>query len=124
MSTVERFIGCVNWFDSKKGYGFISVKTPDTDNTNKDIFVHFTSLNVDNNYKKIYPGEYVEFNIEEKENGLCCTNVSGIYRGKLLIDNENHKYKIYPKVQRDDSPDADGVNDDEVNAVADEDSSA
>ena len=112
MSNIEKFIGCVNWFDSKKGYGFISVKTPNTDNTDKDIFVHFTSLNVDNNYKKIYPGEYVEFNIEEKENGLCCTNVSGIYGGKLLIDNENHKYKIYPKVNRDDRPD-DNV-DDEV----------
>lgn len=117
MSSVERFIGCVNWFDSKKGYGFISVKTPNTDNTDKDIFVHFTSLNVENNYKKIYPGEYVEFNIEEKENGLCCTNVSGIYGGTLLIDNENHKYKIYPKIRRD-------VDTDLADDVVDEDSSA
>ena len=43
----ERIIGNVNWFDSKKGYGFVKVLTPDLDNTGNDIFLHFTSMPLD-----------------------------------------------------------------------------
>ena len=97
MSVSDRIIGCVNWFDSKKGYGFINVLTPDNENTGKDIFVHYTSINVVSNYKKLYPGEYTEFCIENRDNRLCCVDVTGIYRCSLLIDNETHRYKVYPK---------------------------
>ena len=120
MSNTVRMIGNVNWFDSKKGYGFINVVTPDNDNSGKDIFVHFTSINVESTYKKLYPGEYVEFTIDERDNRLCCTNVTGPFGGPLLIDNENHRYKVYPKVNRD-QVDDDGV---DVEAEADADADA
>lgn len=97
MSDSNRIIGRVNWFDSKKGYGFISVATPDNDNTGKDIFVHYSSIDVESNYKKLYPGEFAEFCIENRDNRLCCVNVTGLYGLPLLIDNEIHRYKVYPK---------------------------
>ena len=92
-----RLIGRVNWFDSKKGYGFITVMTKDHNNTGNDIFIHFTSINVESNYKKVFPGEYVEFELENREDRLCCVNVTGPMGGPLLVDNVNHRYKVFPK---------------------------
>jgi len=120
----ERTIGNVNWFDSKKGFGFITVVTPDNEHTGKDVFVHFSNIDVKNdNYKRLYPGEYVEFVVKETsdERGPGCFEVTGLYGGKLLTDNEDHRYKIYPKNRQgqsvtndddaDDADDADDVDD-------------
>ena len=35
-------IGKVIWFDHKKGYGFIHIIS-DTENSNKDVFCHYSS---------------------------------------------------------------------------------
>ena len=56
-------VGNVKWFNSIKGFGFITVITPDDEKVGTDIFVHFSNINVrDNNYKRLFPGEYVSFN--------------------------------------------------------------
>ena len=104
----NRVMGSVNWFDSKKGFGFITVVTPDTENTGKDIFVHFSNVSAqENNYKRLYPGEYVEFEIRETSDkrGPSCFEVTGPFGGRLLTDNENHRYKVYPKQVRNNSND-------------------
>ena len=44
------YLEVVNWFNRKKGYGFITVVTPDNELTNEDIFTHYTSIKT-NNYK-------------------------------------------------------------------------
>ena len=47
-------VGNVKWFNSKKGFGFITVITPDDEQVGTDIFVHFSNINVrDNNYKRV-----------------------------------------------------------------------
>ena len=95
-----RVIGTVNWFDSKKWFGFITVVTPEIKNTGKDIFVHFSNVNSkEDNYKRLYPGEYVEFEIRDTSDnrGPGCFEVTGPYGGNLLTDNERHRYKVYPK---------------------------
>ena len=47
--------GCVKWFNSKKGYGFVTVITPDSELVGTDIFAHFSNVNVvDNNYKRLF----------------------------------------------------------------------
>tara|TARA_Y100000389_G_scaffold58726_1_gene54705 strand:+ start:72 stop:416 length:345 start_codon:yes stop_codon:yes gene_type:complete len=91
-----RLIGRVNWFDSKKGYGFITVMTKEQENTDKDIFIHYTSI-IESSYKKVFPGEYVEFELENRGDRICCVNVTGPMGGPLLIENENHRYKVLPK---------------------------
>lgn len=48
--------GIVKWFNAQKGYGFI------TDESGKDIFVHYSGLEMDG-FKTITEGQEVEFAI-------------------------------------------------------------
>lgn len=54
--------GTVKWFNAKKGYGFIS------DEEGKDIFVHFSALEMPG-FKVLEEGEKVEFEVIEGEKG-------------------------------------------------------
>jgi CspA family cold shock protein len=54
--------GTVKWFNSKKGYGFI---TPD--DGSPDVFVHYTAIEGgENDFKIIYEGDIVEYEITHK----------------------------------------------------------
>lgn len=79
--------GCVKWFNSTRGYGFIT-NINENGNSN-DLFVHHTNLNTGENlYKTLTQGEYVEY-IEKIENGkYYATEVTGIFGGKLLCENK------------------------------------
>ena len=48
--------GKVKWFDSKKGYGFI------TGENGKEIFVHFSGI-VTDGFKSLNEGQAVEFDV-------------------------------------------------------------
>lgn len=60
--------GVVKWFDSKKGFGFISVDGGD------DVFVHFTAIQGEG-YKTLDEGQQVEFEIEDGPKGPQASNV-------------------------------------------------
>ena len=61
--------GTVKWFNSEKGYGFIS--QPD----GEDLFVHFSEIKMDG-YKTLDEGQAVSFDITEGQNGkLQASNV-------------------------------------------------
>jgi cold shock CspA family protein len=92
-------VGSVKFFDTKKGWGFITVLTQGVEHSNTDMFVHFSNLNVsDNAYKRLYPGEYVSLSIGKNDRGQdTCIDVSGIMGGPLLTDHPEHRYKIFPK---------------------------
>lgn len=52
--------GTVKWFNSEKGYGFIS-----NDNGSGDVFVHFSAIVTNTNeYKNLNEGQKVTFDIE------------------------------------------------------------
>ena len=61
--------GTVKWFDSKKGYGFI---TPS--NGDKDLFVHHTSLQMEG-YKTLNEAQTVEYEVGTSDRGDVATNV-------------------------------------------------
>ena len=61
--------GTVKWFNNQKGYGFIC------DEEGKDIFVHFSGLNMEG-YKTLAEGENVEFDVVEGEKGPQAVNVT------------------------------------------------
>lgn len=82
-------IGCIKWFDTKKGFGFL------TDvNTKKDVFVHFSSIKTDEDdiYKILYEGEYVSFEetLDDKKRTVT-SSVTGVNGGKLLCENDYFK---------------------------------
>lgn len=60
--------GTVKWFNAKKGFGFIS------DETGKDVFVHFSALHMDG-FKVLDEGEEVEFDVVNGEKGPQAANV-------------------------------------------------
>ena len=61
--------GTVKWFDSKKGYGFI---TPE--NGGNDLFVHHTSLQMEG-YKTLNEAQTVEYEVGTSDRGDVATNV-------------------------------------------------
>lgn len=60
--------GTVKWFNSEKGYGFIS------QSEGADVFVHFSAIQM-NGYRSLEEGQQVEFEIQEGNKGLQAANV-------------------------------------------------
>jgi CspA family cold shock protein len=61
--------GKVKWFNSKKGYGFIT-----EDGTEKDIFLHVSALE-ESKLKTLKENQELEFEIKEEKDKLQATNL-------------------------------------------------
>ena len=62
--------GTVKWFNSAKGYGFI---TPD--DGSKDVFVHYSAID-GQGYKQLQEGDKVQFEVERTTKGLAAARVT------------------------------------------------
>jgi len=87
-TATDRILGRVKWFNNKAGYGFITI----TDGTRSgtDIFIHHSAISVLNQqYKYLVQGEYVEFSLVSTQGGVHefnAANVSGVKGGKLMCE--------------------------------------
>ena len=63
--------GTVKWFNSSKGYGFITRDEGD------DVFVHYNAIEGDG-YKSLEEGDKVQFEIGESPKGLQATKVTKV----------------------------------------------
>lgn len=61
--------GKVKWFNSSKGYGFITRNDGEA-----DVFVHFSSIAGDG-YKSLEEGNEVEFEVTQGQKGPQASNV-------------------------------------------------
>lgn len=61
--------GTVKWFDSAKGFGFIS------SDEGKDVFVHFSAI-ASNGFKTLEEGQKVTFDVVEGTRGPQAANVT------------------------------------------------
>ena len=64
--------GTVKFFNEKKGYGFI------TKEDGNDVFVHFTSIESDDDFKTLKEGQAVEFDIESDDRGDKAVKVTAV----------------------------------------------
>jgi len=62
--------GTVKWFNSSKGFGFIS-----PDDGDDDLFVHHSEIKT-NGYASLDEGQKVEFEVGQGKKGPCATNVT------------------------------------------------
>ncbi len=61
--------GTVKWFNSEKGYGFISRNSGD------DVFVHHSAIQ-GGGFKSLNEGDNVEFEVAKGPKGLQAQNVT------------------------------------------------
>ena len=61
--------GKIKWFNSKKGYGFIT-----EDETNKDIFLHVSALD-ESKLRVLKEEQKITFDIKEEKNKLQAINI-------------------------------------------------
>ena len=61
--------GTVKWFNSTKGYGFIT-----NSENGQEVFVHFSGIVADG-FKTLEEGQHVTFDMEEGKKGPQTVNV-------------------------------------------------
>ena len=76
----NKMTGLVKWFNSDKGFGFI---TPD--DGSKDVFVHFSAIQSDS-YKTLDEGQKVSFTIENGAKGPAAGNVTALSDAPVISD--------------------------------------
>ena len=88
VTSLDTLTGRVKWFNNKAGYGFITVTVGDR--SGSDIFIHHSAISVLNQqYRYLVQGEYVDFNISKPNNGLHeyhAVHVSGVKGGTLMCE--------------------------------------
>ena len=88
-SSESRLLGRCKWFNSRSGFGFITLLDDNKENE-KDVFVHYSCIRAESSqYKYLVQGEYIEFDIVTTENDnheFHAANVTGIKGGPLMCD--------------------------------------
>jgi cold shock CspA family protein len=88
--------GIVKWFNNKTGYGFITVC--EGEHKDKDIFVHYSSIKVDNQqYRFLTQGEYVDFSLVKSDSDkyeYLAKNVTGVKGGPILCETRRLNFNV------------------------------
>lgn len=106
----ERLTGMVKWFNSKSGFGFITV-CGESEFSNKDIFVHYSAIRVANSqYKYLVQGEYVDFNVVKSDSDkheFNAADITGVKGGAIMCETRKLALSTQPPVRksRDESSD-------------------
>lgn len=83
-NAIEKHQGQVKFYNRTNGYGFIT-RIKD----NKDFFVHLSGISPSTDcIPVLFPGEYVEFELEDGIKGEQSVYVTGISGGKLMCEFE------------------------------------
>ena len=95
--TDRRFIGRVEWFSERKGYGFIGWKE------DKDVFVHRSAIQ-GQGHKVLNGGQRVEFGVKRTPKGPEAIDVIKLPRGaEQAVDCPTHKPQVKERRRDSDS---------------------
>jgi CspA family cold shock protein len=95
--TDRRFIGRVEWFSERKGYGFIDWKE------DKDVFVHRSAIQ-GQGHKVLNGGQRVEFGVKRTPKGPEAIDVIKLPRGaEQVVDRPTHKPQVKERQRDSDS---------------------
>ena len=85
----ERYLGRVKWFNSKRGFGFVT----NIDNDSGDIFVHHSGIiSEEDVFRTLYNGEYVSYSITvDEHNKQHAVQVRGVNSGPLMCETQGFK---------------------------------
>lgn len=84
----DKQTGKVKWFNSKKGYGFI-----EPEDGSNDVFVHYSGIKGgDNDFKIIYEGDRVTYEVTEGQKGPQAIDVVVIEEGPRKKFNRRGSY--------------------------------
>jgi CspA family cold shock protein len=61
--------GTVKWFNSEKGFGFI------TQDDGPDVFAHFSAIQSDG-YRELKENQRVQFDVKQGDKGLQAENIT------------------------------------------------
>ena len=75
--------GKVKWFNSEKGYGFV------TDEEGLDIFVHFSAISGEG-FKTLDEGQQIEFDVVAKQFLNTSITHENLKLLTVVVDNENN----------------------------------
>jgi cold shock CspA family protein len=99
-AVAERHTGRVKWFNSKTGYGFVTVT--DGSKSGTDVFVHHSSVQVGKEqYRYLVQGEYVQFGLTKMSDGpheYQASLVTGVNGGQLMCESlleSGHQVRAY-----------------------------
>ena len=80
--------GTVKWFDSRKGYGFITLE-----DESGDIFVHFSAIKgEDEDFKIIYEGDICEFEVTDGQKDPQATDLTVVEKGPRQSFRSENRY--------------------------------
>lgn len=81
--------GTVKWFDSRKGYGFITTED------GEDVFVHYSAIEGDDDtYKKLNENDKVSFEVTEGKKGPQASNVVVTEQANPYERSRNSNYRF------------------------------
>ena len=108
-SVTERHTGRVKWFNSKTGYGFVTVT--DGPKSGTDVFVHHSSVQVEKEqYRYLVQGEYVQFGLTKMTEGpheYQASHVTGVNGGQLMCESlleSGRQVRAYRPRSREEEP--------------------
>jgi len=80
--TEKRLTGIVEWFNAKKGFGFIK-----RDDGNGDLFAHHTSIQMEG-FRELIAGQLVSFTIGANNRGPQACDITVISEPEFEKDEE------------------------------------
>ena len=96
----DRRVGCVKFFNPRKGFGFLKGDVYDVESEQEELFFHFKAICPSTNAYPValYPGEYVEYELGTVDNAdptkrTVAVQITGLNNGKLLMDSKETRFR-------------------------------